>query len=309
MDSIGGLRVYDNRTEYTIRLPGQQPTGFSLYIWRCSLRLTYTRRARKQNPVHQEEEELRFAVLGAGSLGLLVAGYLAKAGHEVVVIGKPEQAALLKERGLEVVAPSGFKTSVETASRPEEVGPADYLIVLVKARDTMAALDRVTGVEFGAVTSLQNGMAKNGQLIEKFGRAKVIGATSILGATLLEPGRTQHTMFGTTYFGELDGSRSERVDRLVAAFNQAGMKTEIPENILSAEWSKLCQIVPCSPPVVCESRLSTTRFAKVATWPSCSSPLPTNALPLPEPAAWRWATTRVSPFDRWQRLLSIKRWR
>lgn len=189
---------------------------------------------------------MRFAVLGAGSLGLLVAGYLAKAGHQVVVVAKPEQAALLRARGLEVVAPSGFRVSVETASQPDEVGSADYLIVLVKARDTMAALDRVVGVEFGAVTSLQNGMAKDRQLAERFGRPKVIGGTSILGATLLEPGRTQHTMFGTTYFGELDGSRSDRVERLVVAFNEAGMKTEIPENILSAEWSKLCQIVPAA---------------------------------------------------------------
>ena len=185
-------------------------------------------------------------MLGAGSLGLLVGGYLARAGHQVVVTGKPEQVALLKERGVEVVAPSGFKVMVELASSGREIESADYLIVVVKARDTMAALDRVAGAEFPAVLSLQNGMAKDGQLIERFGARRVIGATTILGATLLEPGRTQHTMFGVTYFGELDGSRSERVDRLAAAFNEAGMKAEVPESIASAEWSKLCQIVPAA---------------------------------------------------------------
>ncbi|MHB1162665.1 MAG: ketopantoate reductase family protein, partial [Chloroflexota bacterium] len=41
---------------------------------------------------------MRFAILGAGSLGLLVAGYLSRAGHQVTVVGKPEQVALLKER-------------------------------------------------------------------------------------------------------------------------------------------------------------------------------------------------------------------
>ncbi len=190
--------------------------------------------------------ELRFAILGAGSLGLLVAGYLAKSGHQVVVVGKPEQAALLRERGIEVVAPSGFSIPIAAASRPEDVAPADYLIVVVKARDTLAALDRVSGVEFGAVLSLQNGMAKDGQLAERYGWPRVIGAATILGATLLEPGRTQHTMFGATYLGELDGSRSERVERLAAAFNEAGMKTEVPESVVSAEWSKLCQIVPAA---------------------------------------------------------------
>ncbi len=186
---------------------------------------------------------MRFAILGAGSLGLLVAGYLARAGEQVVVVGKPEQAALLKERAVEVVAPEGFRVAVDAATRPEEVGAADYLLVAVKTLDTRAALDRAAGAEFGAVLSLQNGMAKNGQLAERFGWPRVIGCATILGATLLEPGRTQHTMFGTTYVGELDGSRSERVERLAAAFNEAGMKAEIPESILSAEWSKLCQIV------------------------------------------------------------------
>jgi 2-dehydropantoate 2-reductase len=189
---------------------------------------------------------VRFAILGAGSLGLVVGGHLAKAGHDVVMVGKPEQVERLREGEIEVVSATGFTTRVRAASRPEEMEPADYLIVLVKARDTMAALDRVAGVEFGGVLSLQNGMAKDGQLAERYGWPKVIGATTILGATLLEPGRTQHTMRGVTFFGELDGDRSERVVRLTEAFNEAGLKTEIPESILSAAWSKLCQIVPAA---------------------------------------------------------------
>ncbi len=186
---------------------------------------------------------MRFAILGAGSLGLLVGSYLSKSGHDVVVVGKPEQVDLLKSREVEVVAPAGFKVRLKAAARPEEVGPADYLIVLVKTRDTLPALERVAGVPFGAVLSLQNGMAKDGQLADRYGWPSVVGATTIQGATLLEPGRTQHTMVGATYLGELDGSRSERVERLAAAFNEAGMKAEVPESILSAEWSKLCQIV------------------------------------------------------------------
>jgi 2-dehydropantoate 2-reductase len=189
---------------------------------------------------------VRFAILGAGSLGLVVGGYLARAGHDVVMVGKPEQMEQLREREIEVVSASEFSVRVGAASRPEELEPADFLIVLVKARDTLAALERVAGVDFDGVLSLQNGMAKDAQLAERFGWPKVIGATTILGATLLEPGRAQHTMRGVTYFGEFDGERSERVRRLTDAFNEAGMKAEIPESILSAAWSKLCQIVPAA---------------------------------------------------------------
>jgi len=189
---------------------------------------------------------VRFAVLGAGGLGLVVAGYLARAGNRVVVVGKPEQAVMLRKRGIEMVGPANFQVPVDAASEPGQVGYADYLIVAVKTRDTMAALDRVAGVEFGAVLSLQNGMAKDEQLAERFGWAKVAGAATILGATLLEPCRTHHTMSGATYFGELDGSRSERVERLARAFTDAGMPAEIPTSILSAEWSKLVHFVPAA---------------------------------------------------------------
>lgn len=189
---------------------------------------------------------MRIAILGAGSLGLLVSGHLARTGNDVVVVGKPEQSALLREKGIEVSGPNPFQVAVQGVSSGVELGSADYLIVLVKARQTLEALDRVSGAKFGAVLSLQNGMAKNGQLAERYGWPMVIGATTILGATLLEPGRTHNTMAGMTYLGELDGSRSERADRLAAAFNEAGLKTEVPESILSAEWSKLCQIVPAA---------------------------------------------------------------
>jgi 2-dehydropantoate 2-reductase len=219
---------------------------------------------------------LKFAVLGAGSLGLLVSGYLSKAGHRVVVVGKPEQAILLRERGIEVLAPTGFRVSVETATRAEEVESADYLLVAVKTRDTLSALERVAGAEFGAVLSLQNGMAKDGLLAGRFGWPLVIGCATILGATLVGPGRTQHTMFGATYLGEMDGSRSERVIGLNAAFNEAGLKAEIPESIVSAEWS------------------STTRYARAEISPNCLSASRTSVHQWLGRAGSRWATSRAS---------------
>ena len=189
---------------------------------------------------------MKFTILGAGSLGLLVAGHLARAGQDVVVVGKPEQVGHLRERDVEIVSSDGFGVPLRAASQPDELEPSDYLVVVVKARDTFPALERVAGVQFDSVLSLQNGMAKDGQLAERYGWPKVIGAATILGATLLGPGRTQHTMRGATYLGEYDGSKTERVVRLAEAFNGAGLKAEIPEDILSAEWSKLCQIVPAA---------------------------------------------------------------
>lgn len=206
---------------------------------------------------------MRFVVLGPGGLGLLVAAGLSKSGQQVVVACRPESAASLRSRPIEVVGLSRFGAAVEVASSSREIGAADYLVVSVKTRDTLSALDLVAGAEFGAVLSLQNGLAKDEHLASRFGSAAVVGACTMLGATRLAPGKVSHTLAGATYFGELDGSRSERTDHLTSAFNRAGMKAHVPESIRSAEWAKLCRIVPGG----LISALSRLEFYKVSKSP------------------------------------------
>ncbi len=162
----------------------------------------------------------------------------------MVVACRPASAAALRSRPIEVDGLSRFSAAVEVASHPQEIGSAEYLIVTVKTPDTLSALELVAGAEFGAVLSLQNGVVKDEQLASRFGQAAVVGACTMLGATRLAPGKVSHTLAGATYFGELDGSRSDRCARLAEVFGRARMRACIPEDIRSAEWSKLCRIVP-----------------------------------------------------------------
>ena len=74
----------------------------------------------------------------------------------------------------------------------------------------------------------------------------MLGAATILSATAQGPGRATWTLRGTTYFGELDGPPTPRVEALVAAFEGAGLPAEAVANVRTAEWSKLCQIVPAA---------------------------------------------------------------
>jgi 2-dehydropantoate 2-reductase len=187
---------------------------------------------------------MRFVVLGAGGLGLLLSAFLSRAGHSVVLACRDETAAVLQRQRISVTGLSSFEVSVAAASRPGEIEAADYLLVVVKTPDTAAALDRVDGIDFRGVLSLQNGVAKDEVLAARFGQGRVIGACTMLGATRGSPTEVIHTLSGITYLGELDGSVSCRVQDLASAFNEAGMKAEIPEGVLSAEWSKLCRIVP-----------------------------------------------------------------
>jgi 2-dehydropantoate 2-reductase len=94
------------------------------------------------------------------------------------------------------------------------------------------------------VCSLQNGIGKEERLREWAGRDTVIGASTIEGGVLLEPG---HTMAGlttptTAYFGELDGGITPRIEAVAAAFRNAGFGTRAVADIRQVLWEKLMQI-------------------------------------------------------------------
>ena len=50
---------------------------------------------------------MRWCILGAGGLGSVIGGYLAKAGEEVTLIGRPAHMQAIRERGLRITGLRG----------------------------------------------------------------------------------------------------------------------------------------------------------------------------------------------------------
>lgn len=184
-------------------------------------------------------------IVGAGSVGTVLAGYLTRAAHEVTLVTRPQYLATLDARPLRVYGMSDFEVRTRVVDHLSEGNP-DYLILAVKTIDTRSALESVRGVRPGGALSLQNGIVKDQQLADTFGADAVIGATSIIGATMKEPGVAEHTFNGATLLGERGGGSSDRVDRLASILSLAGLRAETVDDVVSAEWSKLCQIVPAA---------------------------------------------------------------
>lgn len=193
---------------------------------------------------------MRVLILGAGGLGSVIGGYLATTGVDVTLVGRPAHVKAIQRDGLRIVGRRGdilvndHLTAIDAAA--EATGPFDYLILAVKAKDTTQALmdadplrDRVA-----TVLSVQNTVAKDGALADWIGRDRVIGASTIEGGTLEAAGvvRNHVTARITAYFGELDGSRSARVDAITAAFQAASLPAAAVGNIEQVEWEKLAQI-------------------------------------------------------------------
>jgi 2-dehydropantoate 2-reductase len=120
--------------------------------------------------------------------------------------------------------------------------------VAVKSYDVaavLASLRHLTG-RLGAALSVQNGGGKDEALAGAFGPDAVVGAATMVGAAMPEPGRVVHTGDGMTWIGELDGRPSARVDAIAGLFRAGGLRIAVVPDIRSATWCKLHQYVPAA---------------------------------------------------------------
>ena len=193
---------------------------------------------------------MQVVIAGAGALGSILGGYFAEAGADVTLLARPAHAEAIRREGLRVEGAYGqhrirnLRVVTETGS----IEAADLLILAVKSYDSaamLAALTHLTG-RVGMALSVQNGGGKDEALIAAFGAKAVVGATTLVGGAMPEPGRVVHTNNGGTWIGELDGQSSSRIQAVADLFGQAKLPIDVRPDIQSVIWCKLNQMVPAA---------------------------------------------------------------
>jgi 2-dehydropantoate 2-reductase len=189
---------------------------------------------------------MRLAIVGAGGVGGYFGGRLAAAGLDVSFLARGAHLEALRTRGLHIESPFGdvHLPKVSAAATPEEIGPADLVFFTVKLYDTepaAALLPPLIGADT-AVIPFQNGVDTVDVLTRAVGRQHVAGGTAYVAAVIAEPGVIRHTAMDTLVFGELDGTRSSRLERLLAACRPAGFKATLSEHILTDIWAKFVRL-------------------------------------------------------------------
>jgi 2-dehydropantoate 2-reductase len=193
---------------------------------------------------------MKIGIVGAGAMGGLFGGMLTRAGQDVWLIdNRKERAEKINREGLIIessraLQPGGPKQYVirmKATTEPREVGHCDLVILFVKAYDTEEATRNslaLTGSRTVWLT-LQNGLGNIEKISKIVGGAGVVGGITYQGATVLEIGRIRHAGFGKTVIGEIDSKESGRTTYISDIFNQAGIDTEISDNIEGVLWGKL----------------------------------------------------------------------
>jgi 2-dehydropantoate 2-reductase len=136
---------------------------------------------------------MRHVVLGAGGVGGLVGGALAKAGHPVTLLVRPGRRDHYSERlSVEREMLGTFEAVVQVADRFD--GQFDVVWITVKATALEAALRTVSPekLDDDLVVPLLNGVDHVGQLRERYGAERVLPGTIRVEVEQLGPGRVRH---------------------------------------------------------------------------------------------------------------------
>ncbi len=184
------------------------------------------------------------AIVGAGAMGGLWAARLSTVGVPVVVVDvAPEPIDAIVAHGLTLHLPAGSLTAHPRATtRPDEVGPVDYVFIFVKAHQTEAAagFSRPLLGESTTVVSLQNGWGSAETLALSIEPARLVVGVTYFGAGVVAPGRVTQTAEGPTFIGPYldDGSLgpAEAVRYLLAA---CGVDVTATPRVKTEIWKKL----------------------------------------------------------------------
>lgn len=191
---------------------------------------------------------MRIAIIGAGALGSLFGGLLARRGHKVWLYNPSnvEHISTIRSQGLKIETPEGnsYHIRVSATERIEEVLlPLDIAGIFVKAYRTEEALKQARPLisEGTWLLSLQNGVGFEG-LLRSCAQDRVLRGITSQGATLLEPGVIRWAGRGPTRLGSLvptDDKRQKQIDLIIQALNEAGIEAYYELDVERLIWEKL----------------------------------------------------------------------
>jgi 2-dehydropantoate 2-reductase len=186
---------------------------------------------------------MKILMVGAGGTGGYFGGRLLESGQDVTFLVRKARAEALARDGLVIRSPVGDATlsSPSTVQADALNRHFDLIVVSCKAYHlTQVIEDMAPAVGPDTVIlPILNGMQHLDMLDARFGVGRVLGGSCFIAATLDANGVVRHLNMshGITY-GERDGSRSARVERIEQAMSKARFEPRLSTHVMQDMWDK-----------------------------------------------------------------------
>jgi 2-dehydropantoate 2-reductase len=206
-----------------------------------------------------------FAVVGAGPVGCIVAGFLAKGGYEVTLCDViPDLLSPALDRGIILEGAENFKQKIKrTCANVDELADVnpDVIFITVKANALPLIASAIEGFhrEGLAIVSWQNGIDTELELAKILGKNDVMRAVVNYGCALVGPAHVKIPFHHPPhYIQELDPKSRDAAMAIAQVLTKCKLTTEHTDNIISMVWRKSVMNA-CMNPVCAVTGLTMSR--------------------------------------------------
>ena len=198
---------------------------------------------------------MKIAIIGCGAMGSVYAALLADSGNDVWAIDTwEEHISAIKSNGLRVEGASGDRTVLMNATtNARDAGECDLIIVATKASGVAAAAVAAKSIAGpkSIILTIQNGLGAAERIAESIDTNQVmIGVVGGFGASMKAPGHAHHNGMQLVRIGEMIGGVSDRLEKVVSAWDKAGFTAKGYPDIHQMIWEKfICNVTysgPCA---------------------------------------------------------------
>jgi 2-dehydropantoate 2-reductase len=226
---------------------------------------------------------MRICIFGAGAVGSHFAVRLALAGHDVACVMRGPHLEATRANGLTLrIGGTELSARVNASDDPAALGPQDVVISTLKANGLNALVAGLGPLLRGdtAIVFAQNGIPwwydiglsadqppppdlgfldPGGRLRSAVSKDRIIGGVIFSSNEITAPGIVVNDSpeRNMLLVGECDDRPSQRIERLRAALNEAGIQSPPAPRIREAIWTKLTSNMSVS--VLCSLTGQTAR--------------------------------------------------
>jgi 2-dehydropantoate 2-reductase len=186
---------------------------------------------------------MRYIIYGAGGIGSIMGGHLARTGHDVVLIGRPGHINAIKNTGLRLITPSEtYMLRIPSVTKPDEIRftSHDVVCLCMKGQDTEAALRELKKVAADVpVFCFQNGVRNEEIALHYFPR--VYGAMVRVGAAFLNDGEVvcRRDPPGWYIIGRYPSGIDPLLEMVAGDLRVAGYLVKTVDDVIPYKWGKL----------------------------------------------------------------------
>jgi 2-dehydropantoate 2-reductase len=183
--------------------------------------------------------DTRILVIGAGVNGSVIAERLFERGVDVTVLARGKRLAGIEGNGIVIENPFSHQRRVAKVRVIGELAPVDaydYILVVVRRNQVAELLPMLAANRSPNVVFMNNNLSGPAEIVAALGLQRpmlgfVFAGGKRDGDIIRAIGPFDHSLMPTP-FGEIDGTVTPRLKRLVELLNRAGLRAKVSTQIV-----------------------------------------------------------------------------